>query len=133
MKDLPDMGLPKSVSPPSAAPAFPSIPRHPLSRLLTTFSRKRSQTGPTTSAPRPDAETETDSTRARRASTDVVNPSSAPPDATGPPRITTLGTVQQRPPLPPPPAAVVRQSWFARWRWVLAALAVIILGRISSS
>ncbi|KAJ9117752.1 hypothetical protein QFC20_000030 [Naganishia adeliensis] len=26
-----------------------------------------------------------------------------------------------------------RQSWFARWRWVLAALAVIILGRISSS
>lgn len=26
-----------------------------------------------------------------------------------------------------------RQSWFSRWRWVLAALAVIILGRISSS
>lgn len=28
---------------------------------------------------------------------------------------------------PPPP----QRSWFSRWRWVLAAFAVVILGRIS--
>lgn len=53
--------------------------------------------------------------------------------------------------LPPPPSATAlagtagmvgvlqqqqqqhgRENWFSRWRWVLAAVAVIVLGRISS-
>ncbi|KAI5453796.1 Ubiquitin-conjugating enzyme E2 6 [Naganishia albida] len=49
----------------------------------------------------------------------VISPSSAATAVVA----NTTGARQQQ---------IRQQSWFARWRWVLAALAVIILGRISS-
>ncbi|GHJ83847.1 hypothetical protein NliqN6_0249 [Naganishia liquefaciens] len=105
MKDLPDMGLPKP-------------------------------TGPTTLTSPAAEEPDTD-----RAPADLVSPP-PPPRTTDTPEslvssaaaATTTATTTMRTGIQQQPGVVgVRQSWFARWRWVLAALAVIILGRISSS
>lgn len=44
----------------------------------------------------------------------------------------TAGTFQVPPQQPQQLQLQRRENWFSRWRWVLAAVAVIVLGRISS-